>query len=198
MPENAQAPLYVFVHGRAGNSSVLTPFASLPSPQATLLFPQAWLTDRRGGFSWWTIPEEADTQHSRIGPELETSVSKLEGFITRALMLYQLNPSSITLIGFSQGAALSSVLIQRYPERYNAAALLAGFVIPIESNAEPNVTKGRVLIAHGEQDDVVPLDRARQGATTLEQQGYTVEFVSDPVGHKIGTQGMRALKKFLC
>jgi phospholipase/carboxylesterase len=54
-----------------------------------------------------------------------------------------------------------------------------------------------VFIAHGTQDEVIAIERARKGAEYLRQLGLEVTFVEDSVGHKVGIQGTRELKRWM-
>ena len=55
----------------------------------------------------------------------------------------------------------------------------------------------RVFIAHGSLDEVAPFQKAQAGKEYLESLGAEVELHQDDCGHKIGTNGMRALKVWL-
>jgi phospholipase/carboxylesterase len=53
-----------------------------------------------------------------------------------------------------------------------------------------------VFIAHGAQDELVPVVRARQAVETLQQAGAQVTYCEDDVGHKLSANCFRALQAF--
>jgi len=152
-----------------------------------ILAPQAPYPDVVGGFSWWDI----NATDARSGGEL--AASRVEGFLSGAAKFYGLAPRFVLALGFSQGAGTLSLLVQRR-DILVGAGLLAGFVI--EDPAAPP-TKTKIFMAHGDGDEMVPIERARRGRDFLIGRGYTVDYVEDPVGHKVGTSGMRALKSWI-
>lgn len=182
------------VHGRAGNSKVMWAFrrafpehCSFIAPQAPFAEPFPIGATPDESFSWWDVRA---TTREGISAACET----LESFMRASLDFYGCRPRVQLAAGFSQGAGLLSVLIQR-EERFAGVAMLAGFVLK-EPPPFPAI-KPRVFMAHGEQDEIVPLVKAEEGATHLRGSGYQVDFYTDPVGHKVGTEGGRALKAWV-
>jgi predicted esterase len=54
-----------------------------------------------------------------------------------------------------------------------------------------------VFLAHGTQDSLVPVDRARQAAATLQEAGADVILCEDEVGHKLSASCFRNLQDFI-
>jgi phospholipase/carboxylesterase len=108
------------------------------------------------------------------------------------------NYRSPSLIGFSQGAALSSMLALLHPDRIDRLAALAGF---LPEDAASLVTSKplegkKVFIAHGTRDDRVPVERARQAVEQLKQAGAQVTYCEEDVGHKLSAGCFRGLGSF--
>ena len=189
-PSNPNAPLIYLVHGRAGNKDVMWTFARAVPESWEIIAPQAPLNDPIGGYSWWLIDSPTRSQ------EIERAAAMLREFI-----LKDDNPTQPRLrvaAGFSQGAGLLSLLVQREPELFKGVALLAGFVLKSASSPGTNAkAHARIFIGHGSQDQTVLIQRALEGAEQLRKQGFNVEFFQDPVGHKVGSTTMRAFKEFL-
>jgi phospholipase/carboxylesterase len=182
------SPLLVLVHGRAGAREVIWPFErSAPEGVAVVSF-QAFLPDPLGGFSWWDIASREDRT------EAIASAGKRVAFaIERIVELYDSEPSRLCVVGFSQGSALLSFAVLSGNLRVDGLGILAGFVARPRT---PTALLGSpaVLIAHGSEDEVVDVEKARAGARFLEGLGLAVTYVEDQVGHKVGIQGTRALK----
>lgn len=180
------APLVFLIHGRAGNYSVMSTFRKSFGDGFSILSPQAPFADSRGGYSWWEVDksrEESDRQR-------EESTVRLRQFIRAAPLRYGVAPRYLVGVGFSQGAALLSVIIQDEPKLFAGAGLLSGFVIPREKPDSAQLP--RVFMFHGRNDETVPFQRALEGESFLRQRGAEVQFVEEAVGHKVGIQGMRA------
>ena len=189
MGDRLDAPLFVLVHGRAGNRHSMSMFRQVLPAGVNVLSPEAFLDDPvDGGRSWWFSGDKSPASH-------DMARERFEQFLDRAVEFYGLRPVSVVGVGFSQGAALLSLIVQEQPWRLHRAALLAGFVI--ERSGENAGQRPDVFIAHGTVDPIVPIERARRGAEWLRQCDCEVTVVEDPVGHKIGREGMRQLKEWL-
>jgi phospholipase/carboxylesterase len=55
----------------------------------------------------------------------------------------------------------------------------------------------KVFVAHGTQDQMIPLDRARASIALLEQAGAQVIYCEDEVGHKLSLNCLHDLEKYL-
>lgn len=191
--DRLEAPLFVLVHGRAGNRHSMSMFRQVLPVGVNVLAPEAFLDDPvDGGRSWWFSGDKSPASH-------DTAREHFQQFLDRAVEFYGLRPASIVGVGFSQGAALLSLIVQEEPRRLERAALLAGFVIerPRERFVERTSQRPEIFIAHGTVDPIVPIERARRGAEWLRQCDCQVTVVEDEVGHKIGREGMRQLKSWL-
>jgi phospholipase/carboxylesterase len=195
LTQNPSAPLLFLVHGRAGNVDVMWTFKSYFPKEWNIVSMQAPLPDPVGGFSWWYVHNEKITRES-----IDQGVQKLDFFIDEFIKANNLTPSVLIAAGFSQGAGCLSSLIQKSPERFKAVALLAGLVIKDQipnpqlssTNIRPNI-----FMAHGNKDDVIPIQKAIEAKEYLESLKFPVQFVTDDVTHKVGTAGMRGLREFL-
>lgn len=185
-PSTPDAPLLFLVHGRAGNKDVMWTFSRSVPEDWGIIAPQAPLNDPIGGFSWWLIDSLTRAE------DIEHAAKTLRDFI-----LQHSNPNhprALIAAGFSQGAGLLSLLLQREPQLFKGVALLAGFVLKAPSVA--SAERARIFVGHGTLDKTVSIETALQGAERLRSQGFSVEFHQDPVGHKIGSATMRSLKQF--
>lgn len=186
---DSTAPLVVFVHGRAGTEDVMWAFRRCVPDGFSIIAPQAPLPDPVGGYSWWNIattdPREGGTDAAAI----------LSRFIEAAKEFYGLTPRTVIGCGFSQGAGALSVALQRGVP-FGGVALLAGFVVELD-DASLKDTATRIFMAHGTNDEMVSVERARRGREYLAAHGLSVDYVEDPVGHKVGTSGMKALTAWL-
>ena len=184
-------PLVILVHGRAGNAQVMWAFDRVIPPHATVVSFEAFLEDPLGGFSWWYMDSTEP-----VRPAIVRARERLCYAIERYVELENIRPSKRIALGFSQGSVLLSAALLTGKLALEGLGILAGVVYEGE---EPPVINGhpRVLIAHGTQDEVLTVERARVGAERLKALGLDVTYVEEDVGHKVGVQGTRALKEWL-
>lgn len=192
-----KAPLVLLVHGRAGTLDVMWTFRRCLPEGCNIIAPQALLADSIGGYSWWSMTNPSDKVALEKGVEL--AYDKLKLFISSSIQFYNLQPSKILALGFSQGGVLLSAYLQKQPQFFAGVALLASFVSRLKAVdyeriiAIPEQSKTRIFMAHGVEDQTVTIEAAYKGRDHLKSLGFEVAFVEDPVGHKVGRQGMRAL-----
>ena len=188
--QSATSPLFVFVHGKAGHRDIMRIFSRSLPEGANQIFVEAPYPDKRGGFSWW----DTDLEEFPVS-QFEESLTALERVFSSLESDFGIHPEKVTALGFSQGAGILSYLLLSGRISLDALAILAGFVKwPDALGVKSSATS--ILWAHGESDEVVPITRARSDSHRLQEIGYEVTLVTDPVGHKVGTAGMRALKSF--
>ncbi|RIL09899.1 MAG: hypothetical protein DCC75_05520, partial [Proteobacteria bacterium] len=182
-----------------GDSKVMWTFRrSIPSSYS-IVSVQAPTPDPIGGFSWWLVNEAQRGASSQKGmAESACNASMvISSFYEKFCSLHMLSPSKSLALGFSQGAGLLSVLAQTHPRLFQKIGLLAGFVVALDKTSVPSHSKPDIFIAHGIKDTHISIQQAYNGRNFLEKNGYQVLFFEEGVGHKVGSQGMRQLGKWL-
>ena len=53
-----------------------------------------------------------------------------------------------------------------------------------------------IFVAHGTKDEMVPIERAKSSVDILEKAGGLVTYCEADVGHKLGAECFRELKRF--
>jgi len=207
VPESLGSPseasgLVFLVHGRAGNYDVMWVFARPPSVGEKVVFiaPQAPIADSIGGFSWWNV--EGRGGGVATAEEMEKASGRLESFVRDSKSHFGFTPSITTVAaGFSQGAGTVCSLAFRNPEVFSSVGLLAGFVPQVEreipSKSRSSLSLPNFFIASGTEDKIIPIETARKGRDYLQSCGATVSYREDPVGHKVSSDGIKALNSWL-
>ena len=195
--QSASPRLLVMLHGWTGDENSMWVFARRISHDHYLIAPRAPHPADSSGFSW--RPPQALTFGR---PSLEMLQPAAEGLI-RLIDEYsasvKLDASQFDLMGFSQGAAMVNVVGLLFPQRVRKMGVLAGFM---PSGLEENISKKplagkNIFVAHGTQDQMIPIDRARASMALLEQAGAHVTYCEDEVGHKLSANCLAALEKYL-
>jgi phospholipase/carboxylesterase len=111
----------------------------------------------------------------------------------------KLDAQQFDLIGFSQGAVMVNVMGILHPHRVRRMGVMAGFVpAGLEHLISQKPLAGKnIFVAHGTQDQMIPIDRARTSIELLEQAGAQITYCEDEVGHKLSASCLRALENYL-
>jgi phospholipase/carboxylesterase len=108
--------------------------------------------------------------------------------------------SRIVLAGFSQGCAVALMTGLRHAERLAGIVGLSGYLplaalTPTERHGANATTP--VFMAHGRQDDVVPILGAMASRTALQALGHAVEWHDYPMGHSVCPEEIGDLNQWL-
>jgi phospholipase/carboxylesterase len=176
--------LLVLLHGWTGDENSMWIFTrGLPSDY-WMIAPRAPHAADPSGFSW--RPPHVST----FGwPSLETLSPAADGLIKLV----------DDLAGFSQGAAMTNLMGILHPHRIRKMGVLAGFVpAGLEELILKKPLAGKnIFVAHGTQDPMIPIDRARASIALLEQAGAQITYCEDDAGHKLSANCLRALESYL-
>ena len=188
--------LLLLIHGHTGDENSMWVFARAMPDHYWMVAPRAPYGAESGGYSW-RPPQTGNLD--QVGSEMLGSTAEaLIRLVDEYSASVGIDASVFDVMGFSQGAAVSSLLAFLYPKRIRKTALLAGFV---PSGLEELVTQRplegkQFFVAHGTKDETVPIDRARASIALLEQARAQVTYCEDQVGHKVSVTCLRALQKF--
>jgi phospholipase/carboxylesterase len=126
----------------------------------------------------------------------------LDAFLDRELARYSLPASSLALVGFSQGAMMALHVGLR---RQAAPAAIIGYsgLLVLEDGKGPESlkearSKPPILLIHGDQDDVVPVEMFFFSKEALAAAELPCQWhLSAGVGHGIDREGLRQGGLFL-
>jgi phospholipase/carboxylesterase len=95
----------------------------------------------------------------------------------------------LVLAGFSQGGAMALHTGLRHPERLAGILALSCFLPladTVAAEARPANRDVPILMAHGTDDPLIPLARARHARDVLAGLGYRVDWREYPMPHAVG------------
>ncbi|MBI1877709.1 MAG: dienelactone hydrolase family protein [Chloroflexi bacterium] len=189
------APVVVMVHGWKGDETVMWIFKQAVPPGVAIITPRAPLAVGDGGYGWF------QHENSELEPQpdsLWAGRDHLQVFLAYLPQQYPVDPARMVLMGFSQGAAICNTLALTQPGQVIGVASLAGLIPGIVTEtAQADLGGLPVFIAHGTRDETVPLAGARQAREIYTRLGAQVTYGEYPTGHKLTTQGMADLKRWL-
>jgi phospholipase/carboxylesterase len=106
----------------------------------------------------------------------------------------------IVLGGFSQGCAMALLTGLRYPERLAGIVGMSGYLPLAQALTTERSAANRdvpIFLAHGSQDEMVPLASANAARALLHAQGYNVQWHQYRMGHSVCLEEIRDLQTWL-
>jgi predicted esterase len=191
-PEKADATI-VLIHGRGANAeSMLTLYGELGAKKLAAIAPQA------AGNTWYPYSFLAPLDENQ--PYLDSALNKVDSVVVDLLARGVLS-DRIILLGFSQGACLTSEFVARHPRRYGAVIALTGGLIgpPGTPRNYPGSLDGTpVFLGTSDPDPHVPFERVKETETVLSRMGAKVELRRYPgMPHTINDDELDACRKLL-
>jgi phospholipase/carboxylesterase len=202
----AQEParFLLLLHGWTGDENSMWIFARNFPADMWIAAPRAPHAAERGGYSW--RPSHPGTlRHAQDNARGLPSLSDLKPAADSLIRMVDdvsasigVDATQFDVAGFSQGGALTNVLSLLYPQRVRKAAVLAGFMPGgVDDLLARRVLAGKqIFVAHGTQDNLIPVKRARSSIELLEQAGAQVTFCEAEVGHKVSVECLHGLEAF--
>ena len=106
----------------------------------------------------------------------------------------------IVLAGFSQGGAVVLTAGTRHSQRLGGILALSTYLPMPEQLGTAGSDANRsvpIFMAHGQQDNVIPLRMAEASRAALEAQGYPVTWHTYPMAHSLCMEEVEALSRWL-
>ena len=189
-----QAPATVImVHGRnAGPANILDLVPRLGRPDLTYLAPTA------AGRTWYPLSFMADI--SRNEPYLTSALQSLETAVAHAEAA-GVARSRIVLLGFSQGACLTSEFAVRHASRFGGLIIFTGGLIGppgTEWDHSGDFAGTPVFFGSGDPDAHVPVTRVLESAEVFTRMGADVKTSIYPGrGHWVGDEEVEIARAML-
>jgi predicted esterase len=183
----------VCLHGRGASAEdILSLSQEFSVDDVAFLAPQA------AGNTWYPYSFLAPTAQNEPG------LSSALGVIATILATLDeqgLPANRVVLMGFSQGACLTSEFAARHARRYAAVAALSGGLIgpPGTPREYAGTFDGTpVFIGCSDVDPHIPVERVRESAEVFRRMGATVdERIYPGMGHTVSLDEIEAVNQIL-
>jgi phospholipase/carboxylesterase len=188
--------LVVLVHGYGsdGNDLIgLAPHWQDEMPSAAFVAPNAPdPLPGSPGYQWFPIsridPHDMKKGVENVGPVLDQ-------FLDAELKRLSLPSERLILVGFSQGTMLS---LHVGLGRAIAPAAIVGLSGLLAGSPPRRIDGPPVLLAHGDADQVVPVQAMLLAASALADAGYTVQWhLAQGIGHGVDPETIAIAGGFL-
>jgi phospholipase/carboxylesterase len=201
-PASGGAPkqLVVLLHGYGadGNDLIgLAPHWAQLLPEAEFVSPHAPFPCEAMPFGrqWFGFQGRSAEQ---VLDGVRVAAGILDDYLTRLLAERKMDPSSLALVGFSQGAMMSLYVSLRRATPVAAVVAYSGRLFAPERLASELRARPKILLVHGDHDEVVPPEALPQAYAALQAAKVPVEQMLRPgLGHGIDGEGLEAGGEFL-
>jgi phospholipase/carboxylesterase len=142
------------------------------------------------GYGWYPLGDGVESSPGEVARASELVLR----FLETAQQRYPIDPRRIVPLGFSQGGALAFDLALRDCSRFAGLAALSSWLpegLAAQVQPDDAYQSLPVLVVHGTEDPMVPVDRARESRQQLTALGAALTYREYPMGHEIIPEALR-------
>ena len=168
----------VFLHGYGANGADLLGLADPLAdhlPDTLFVAPDAPenCAGSPFGYQWFPIPWIDGSSEEESSRGMQQAVEDLNAFLDALMVDEDLLPEQVCLFGFSQGTMMSLHVAPRREDPVAGIVAFSGRLLEPELLADEVQSRMPILLVHGDQDDVVPVQSLPQAAEALQNAGFT-------------------------
>jgi phospholipase/carboxylesterase len=195
---DGKAPVIILFHGYGSNEEDLFSFAKELPEELFVVSARAPRDLQPYGYSWYDIHYTATEKISNDEQAIE-SRDLVATFIDEVVQNYPVDPTNVTLLGFSQGTIISYSVAFTYPEKVKNVVALSGYLNHniFDFSEAKNYDHLDFYCSHGSVDQVIPVQAARQITPFMEANKLTHVYEEYPVGHGVAPQNFYSFKDWL-
>jgi len=197
---NAPEQLVILCHGYGADGhdlislgtalQSLLPEAAFVAPNAPEPCPMSPM-----GRQWFAITRTDEHEYLR---GCQQAGPMLDGFITSQIEAYDVKPSRVALVGFSQGTMMALYVALRRAEPLAGVVGFSGALVGPKLLEDEIRSRPPVLLVHGRDDAVVPVGALPAATKALARLNVSVEWhIEETLGHGIDQTGLKLCGIFL-
>lgn len=195
-PPDGETTLLIVLHGYGQTcEKFIKVFAPLRQEKILTVAPQAphpfyvKLTPKIVGFSWLTLYQR------------DRAVGDFIGYMRRLIRCicsdFAFKPAQVYFLGFSQGVSMAYRFAVGSDTPPGGVIACGADLPPDVAEKLPQSPKFRVLIAHGIEDTIVPIEKAHAARQELLRQRFPVEQFIFPGGHEIPAEAVKKIGEWI-
>lgn len=155
----------IMLHGRGATAQSIIQLSE-QLPEAAYLAPQA------ANREWY--PRSFLEPREKNQPHLDSALELVDSLVDKAADA--VGKENVYLLGFSQGACLTSEYAASHPDRYGGLILLSGGLIGEEvQEFEGDLEETPVFVGCSDNDPHIPLERVEETVEVMESLNADVE-----------------------
>jgi len=195
--------LVVFVHGYGADGNDLIGLADPLAehlPDVVFHAPNApqRCTGNPMGYQWFPIPWLDGSSETEANEGMAVAATLLNDWLDETMKAEGVDADHTMLVGFSQGTMMALHIAPRRPEPLAGVVGFSGRLLAPEKLEDEALSHMPILLIHGDQDEVVPLQSLPEAADALTKVGYEVyTHISKGTGHGIAPDGLQLALQFI-
>ncbi len=192
-------PLVILLHGIGSNEADLFSFAPLLDERFFVASVRAPFALGYGGFGWFELGFSPQGLTANLAQATESHHKLLE-FIGEITTKHDLDAQHVFLVGFSQGAIMSYVLMLTEPEKIAGVVAMSGRLVieHLPPLANPEQLQGfPILVTHGVFDQVLPIENGREARDFLEKLPVNLEYREYEMAHQVSEESLQDVTNWL-
>lgn len=196
--------IVVFLHGYGANGADLLGLADPLSehlPDTLFVAPDApeSCAGSPFGFQWFPIPWVDGSSEEEAARGMMAASDDINAFLDALMVDEDVLPEQVALFGFSQGTMMSLQVAPRREDPVAGIVAFSGRLLNPEALEDEVVSKMPIMLVHGDQDEMVPVQSLPQAAEALEKAGFQDVYahIMKGTGHGIAPDGLGVALAFL-
>ena len=145
------------------------------------------------GYSWFPFAPGVEIDLATVNAFLAAS-ERLSRFIDQAIEQLPIDPEKLVVAGFSQGGVMAYDQGLRHPTRYAGVAGLSTWLPQPLVESLPKLPEQEnlpVLVVHGTEDPMLPVEQARESREALRTFGVPLTYREFSMAHEIRPEALR-------
>jgi phospholipase/carboxylesterase len=170
---NQRPPVLFILHGYGSNEEDLFDLAQTMDEHFTILSLRAPILLAEGSYCWYTLGRDQNNTLTYNYEEVKAAKKQVMAFIRSVYNTMTLDSTQVFLLGFSQGAMMAYDLALSFPGKIKGVLALSGRLME-ESKPKsilPALLNTCFFIAHGSEDERIPITEAEKSAAYLKNKG---------------------------
>lgn len=179
------------LHGTGADENDLIPLGRALDPYANLLSPRGKVLENGMPRFFRRFAEAVlDVE------DLRSRTDELVDFLHSAVTRFDLDPSDVVAVGFSNGANIAASTLLRHPKVLRAAVLFRP-MIPYEPDPIPDLDGAPIFIGAGRADPLVDPTDPEKLAAILRNAGADVQVSWVSAGHELQPEEVKDAREWL-
>lgn len=196
--------IVVFLHGYGANGADLLGLADPLGehlPDTLFVAPDApeSIPGMPFGYQWFPIPWLDGSSEEEAERGMAQAVEDLNAFLDALMVDEDVLPEQVVLFGFSQGTMMSLHVAPRREDPVAGVIGFSGRLLAPELLADEVQSRMPILLVHGDQDDMVPVQSLPEAVEALQAAGFKDVYahVMKGTGHGISPDGLGVALAFM-
>jgi phospholipase/carboxylesterase len=194
-PNNAPAPVLIFLHGRGSDEQDLISLTPSIDPRFQVVSVRAPYQYPFGGNTWFEMEEPLQIEFNQVIQSARAFFSTLDEIQAR----FHIDSKKVFLFGFSMGAMMAMLIALLQPARFKGIVAHSGLLLQdkLLQYTTTSLADLHLFIAHGIHDPIVPVHMGRKAQQWFSQTAIQLTYQEYPIQHTISDESLHDICRWL-